>query len=118
MVGAWAFPRSEAEPPRPHSWIHSRERDVKIRQVSIKTVTSYKEETTFAFDDKLNILIGPNGGGKSNLQKILAVILSNYFIHQYDFHSDENNRKIQQVDLWSRYALQSNLDKFFDDNSE
>ncbi|MBM3530836.1 MAG: hypothetical protein FJX62_22390 [Alphaproteobacteria bacterium] len=51
---------------------------MKIKNMSITNVTSYNEETAFEFDDHLNILIGPNGGGKSNLQKILAVVLSQF----------------------------------------
>ncbi len=42
---------------------------MKIRRFPLKNVTSYRERVEFAFDDRLNILIGPNGGGKSNLQK-------------------------------------------------
>jgi predicted ATP-binding protein involved in virulence len=38
------------------------------------------------FDHRINILIGPNGGGKTNLQKIISLTLSKYLIHQY--HSD------------------------------
>ncbi len=57
---------------------------MKIKRFTVKNVTSYKERTEFTFDKRINILIGPNGGGKSNLQKILALVLSKYFIHQYE----------------------------------
>lgn len=58
---------------------------MKIRKLTIQNVTSYRERTVFTFENDVNIVIGTNGGGKSNLQRILAPTLSKYFIHQYDF---------------------------------
>ncbi|MBT5374005.1 MAG: AAA family ATPase [Rhodospirillaceae bacterium] len=78
----------------------------------MSNVTSYKENTSFVFDDDLNILIGPNGGGKSNLQKIIAVVLSNYFIHQYDFRHNDNESLILPIELLNKRALESALDPF------
>lgn len=90
---------------------------MKIRRFALKNVTSYRERTTFDFDPSLNILIGPNGGGKSNLQKTLALVLSKYFIHQYDFKRDDNEAKIEAVDLWTRRVLERTLPRFIDDDS-
>lgn len=85
---------------------------MKIRQITIKNVTSYNEQMIFRFDVGLNILIGPNGGGKSNFQKILAVILSKFFFQQYNFRFDDNGAGIDPVDFWTRRALQRNLDRY------
>jgi predicted ATPase len=91
---------------------------VKIRRLVIKNITSYRERTEFVFDDGLNILIGPNGGGKSNLQKILALVLSKYFILQYDFKYSDEERRIDAVDLWNRRVLERTLERFVDDPSD
>ena len=82
---------------------------MKIKRLSIRNVTSYQDEVHFAFDDSINILIGPNGGGKSNLQKTLALVLSKYFIQQYDFKHNDNEAAIEPVNLWNRRVLQRAL---------
>src|SRR6266481_5266609 len=91
---------------------------VKIRKLAIKNVTSYRERTEFAFDDRINILIGPNGGGKSNVQKALAMVLSTYFIHQYEFKSNDQEVSIEPVALWNRRALERELSRFFQDERD
>lgn len=91
---------------------------VKIRRLVIKNVTSYRERTEFVFDNGLNILIGPNGGGKSNLQKILALVLSKYFILQYDFKYSDEERRIDAVELWNRRVVERTLERFVDDPSD
>jgi predicted ATP-binding protein involved in virulence len=88
---------------------------MKIDKLSIVNVTSYKTRTEFVFDPRINILIGPNGGGKSNLQKILALVLSKYFILQYDFRYSDEERKIEPIDLWNRRTLERNLERFLGD---
>lgn len=91
---------------------------MKIKRFSIKNITSYKEKTEFIFDERINILIGPNGGGKSNLQKILALVLSTYFIRQYEFKYSDDEAKIEPIDLWTRRVLERNLARFIDDESD
>jgi len=91
---------------------------VKIRKLAIKNVTSYRERTEFAFDDRINILIGPNGGGKTNLQKLISLTLSKYFIHQYQFRRDNNVVSVEVVDPWTQRNLQQAFPKFIGDESE
>ena len=91
---------------------------MKILRFVMKNITSYKERIEFAFDGRLNILIGPNGGGKSNLQKALALILSKYFIHQYDFKYDDREAKVEPVDLWTKRVVERNLAPFIGDESD
>jgi putative ATP-dependent endonuclease of OLD family len=93
--------------------------NVKIRKLAIKNVTSYRERTEFLFDNRLNILIGPNGGGKTNLQKIIALTLSRYLIHQYQFRRDDNAVSVEVADPWTqRGRLQQAFSKFVGDESE
>lgn len=91
---------------------------MKINRFAVKNITSYKERTEFIFDRRVNILIGPNGGGKSNLQKILALVLSTYFIHQYEFKHTDQEVKIEPIDLWTRRVLERNLARFIGDDSD
>jgi putative ATP-dependent endonuclease of the OLD family len=91
---------------------------MKINKLSIVNVTSYKNRTEFVFDARINILIGPNGGGKSNLQKILALVLSKYFILQYDFRFSDEERKIEPIDLWNRRTLERSLERFMGDSGD
>lgn len=91
---------------------------MKIQNVVLQNVLSYRERTEFSFDSQLNILIGPNGGGKSNLQKIIALALSRYFVYHYDFQRDDNGARIAPFDPWRPAVLARNLPKFADDESD
>ncbi len=91
---------------------------MKIGKLTVKNVLSYRERTEFVFDQGINILIGPNGGGKSNLQKILALVLSKYFIHHYEFKSNDQEVKIEVVDPWTRRVLERTLSKYLGDLSD
>lgn len=85
---------------------------MKIKRLTLKNVTSYKESTTFDFELGLNIVIGPNGGGKSNLQRILAMVLSHYFIRQHDFVETDDESDVKVVDLWNKKQLKRKLEPF------
>lgn len=90
---------------------------MKIRKLIIKNVASYKGRTEFVFDSRVNILIGPNGGGKTNLQKVVALTLSKYLIQQYQFRHDDNVTSVEP-DPWTQRGLQQAFPKFLGDNSE
>lgn len=51
--------------------------DVKITDISIENFTMFKKEY-LEFSDKLNIVIGENGLGKTHLLKLLYVLISSY----------------------------------------
>lgn len=85
---------------------------MKINRLLLQNVLSYQAKTEFYFNHGLNIVIGPNGGGKTNLQKILALVLSKYFIHQYDFQANDTEAKITQIDPWSQRVLERSLQRF------
>lgn len=91
---------------------------MKIKRLTIQNVTSYKTRTDFTFDEGLNILIGTNGGGKTNLQKILALTLSKYFIHQYQFTHNEKEVAIAIADPWTQRALERAFPKYVGDEGE
>jgi len=91
---------------------------MKIRRLAIKNFISYRHRTEFVLDPRLNILIGPNGGGKSNLQKIIALILSQYFIRQYEFKYSDEERTIDPIEHWNRRVLERTLCRFVGDTSD
>lgn len=91
---------------------------MKILRLTIQNVTSYRDATTFELDTGLNILIGPNGGGKTNLQKVLALTLSKYFIHQYQFRRNDQEAKVEVVDPWNRKALERVFPRFVGDDRD
>src|SRR3989338_8023045 len=54
-----------------------------IHQLTIKNIRSFGEPVPITFESGLNIFIGPNAGGKSNLIDILNVVLNNFFVKNW-----------------------------------
>ncbi len=79
---------------------------MKISSLEIQNIKSVGEKIQFRFDQGINIFIGPNGGGKSNVMDILNIFLHTYFI----WHWHEN---IVPFGKTTTYQKQ-NLDGFFD----
>lgn len=50
---------------------------MKLTTVSLSNIKSFKNTTEINLNDHLTILIGPNGGGKSNLLDCLSIFLRN-----------------------------------------
>src|SRR5262245_24733779 len=90
---------------------------MKIGRLKIKNVTSYRAESEFIFDSQLNILIGPNGGGKSNLQRIVAVVLTQFFVRQYQVRNADNATTLEPFELYNRRVLADTLSKFHGDDT-
>jgi predicted ATPase len=69
---------------------------VLIRKISIENVRSFLDRREISFDGNISILIGPNGGGKTNLLDTLVGMLRRHvFNAPYYAHSptnDEPNR--------------------------
>lgn len=58
--------------------------DIKIKNISIENFTVFKSEKLY-FSDRLNIIVGENGTGKSHLIKLLysLIISLNYVVYSY-----------------------------------
>lgn len=54
-----------------------------INSLTIRNIRSFGEPITIDFENGLNIFIGPNAGGKSNLLDILNVILNYFFVKNW-----------------------------------
>lgn len=85
---------------------------MKIGRLALENVTSYEHRTEFLFDNGLNIFIGPNGGGKSNLQKTIAVVLTHYFIHQWQVKKDEDSSSLERTQTYQKAQLRTLLATF------
>jgi putative ATP-dependent endonuclease of the OLD family len=91
---------------------------MKIRRLVLENVTSYEHRTEFQFDDGLNIFIGPNGGGKSNLQKTIAVVLTHYFVHQWQVKQEEERTHLEKAKTYQKKQLRSLLSTYGDNEDK
>lgn len=96
---------------------------MKIAKLKIKNVRSFKEEVEIKFGPGLNIVIGPNGGGKSNLLDILNITLKQYVFESYVVNTthDQRTGRFQKKLLRERAFtnLQKDLlSKFSGDSSD
>jgi len=51
-----------------------------IRKIAVENVRSFLDRQEMTFDGKISILIGPNGGGKTNLLDTIVTMLRRYLI--------------------------------------
>jgi predicted ATP-dependent endonuclease of OLD family len=72
-------------------------------------VRSFGDEVNIDFQDGLNIFIGPNAGGKSNLMDILNIVLSHFFIYPWRIITELDN----ETGFITRQYFQSRKDQFF-----
>ncbi|WP_375496279.1 AAA family ATPase [uncultured Nostoc sp.] len=56
---------------------------MKVIKLEVKNVKSFKDKTSIEFNKDFNVLIGPNGGGKSNILDIINIVLRHYFLISY-----------------------------------
>lgn len=60
-----------------------------VRSITIKNIRSFREEVTFNPHPDMNVLIGSNGSGKSNLMDVVYIMLKEYVLFSY--HSWREN---------------------------
>src|SRR2546430_1991522 len=65
---------------------------MKIRSFYLDNVRSFREPAEILFDRSLNLLTGPNGGGKSNLLDTLTIILRRFFLVGYHLSYETDDR--------------------------
>lgn len=56
---------------------------MKLRRVSVTNVRSFLSPAELILDGDISIIIGPNGGGKTNLLDIITTTLRRYFIKSW-----------------------------------
>ena len=73
-----------------------------VRRVAIENVRSFLDRAELMLDGQLTIVIGPNGGGKTNLLDTVVIILRRYlFASMYAAHSPT-------PELQNRYEFRPN----------
>jgi len=75
---------------------------MQVTKFIIKNVKSFGEETSISLNPGLNILIGPNAGGKSNLFDVINFSLNYFFIHTW---------RVTEQRTGEGFLLRRNLEK-------
>lgn len=57
---------------------------MKISNITITNLKSFRDKISIDFDPTFNIIIGSNASGKSNLLDIVNIILINFFLKTYN----------------------------------
>ena len=92
---------------------------MKISEITIENIKSFRSRTHLAFSDNLNILTGPNGGGKSNLLDILAVTINQYLFKTYEFRARGDSSHQQELRVRERFnGVEKILEKYSGLDSE
>lgn len=91
---------------------------MRIIRLEITNVKSFQDKVDIQFDPQFNILVGPNGGGKSNFLDILLIILKRFFLYSYSVNDGMGigAREIRLVPSFD--PAENHLDKFSADPSE
>lgn len=95
---------------------------MKVKQFSLQNVRSFMERQDLTLDGDISILIGPNGGGKTNLLDAVVVLLRRYlFASMWAAHAptaDNRNRyefrandALNQLTLERHTQASKNLDQ-------
>jgi putative ATP-dependent endonuclease of the OLD family len=61
-----------------------------LRRIAVQNFRSFREKEELILDGSLSIIIGPNGGGKTNLLDICILMLQRHFVNSIYLESIEN----------------------------
>ena len=75
---------------------------MKLRKIQIENVRSFLDSAELVLDGEISIVIGPNGGGKTNLLDIATTTLRRHLLTSWV------SVKSPTLDIPDRYALQTN----------
>jgi len=92
---------------------------MKIKELSIKNIKSFRDKVTLQFDERFNILIGPNGGGKSNLLDIITIVNHHFFIRGYSINDgNDQGQYFKDINQQQSFRqIDKVLEKYIGDNS-
>jgi predicted ATP-dependent endonuclease of OLD family len=85
---------------------------MRISRLEITNLKSFQDKVYLQFAPQFNILVGPNGGGKSNFLDILLIILKRFFLYSYSVN-DNMVTGVGEIQLLPAFEpAQDYLDKF------
>lgn len=86
---------------------------MKIKSVTLNNVKSFGVEAKIRFGKKLNILIGPNSGGKSNLLEILQGVFNDIFFDDISFqeNNDPKTKRLKPYKVDKRQTDQNHINQ-------
>jgi predicted ATP-dependent endonuclease of OLD family len=76
---------------------------MRLSKLILQNIKSFRDKTEIDFSGNLNIFIGPNGGGKSNLMNTLSWVLNSRFYRPFNYQL-HNNRPVLQLHNYSDSA--------------
>lgn len=94
---------------------------MRIQSITIKNVKSFRDETNLEFSEVFDILVGPNGGGKSNLLDVITITLRHFFLKGYSIVDTTDDRGLPAKDIREQTTFQqihNHLEKFIGDSTE
>lgn len=91
---------------------------MKIQKLVLQNVKSFRDEVSIEFKNGLNVFIGPNTGGKSNLMDILNISLCFYFIYPWRLTSETLSSGLIRDTIQEKRNLFNPIQQFLDKNLE
>ena len=70
---------------------------MKLKNIKISNIRSFKEQVEFSPREDFNVLIGSNGSGKSNLLDIVYITLRHYFLYPYQLNKNSDGIKLMRI---------------------
>lgn len=67
---------------------------MKISALIVENIKSFKYKTEITFGSDMSVLIGPNGGGKSNIIGLLGWVLNSRFRRAFQVQRNERNDQV------------------------
>ena len=88
---------------------------MKVRRLKVENVRSFLEPAELVLDGYIGILIGPNGGGKTNLLDTLVTVLRWFLLTSWSSRPEANeqfSRRLvfEQNNIWNANLLERHAD--------
>jgi len=85
-----------------------------LKEIQLKNIKSFIDEK-FKFKEEINLIVGPNAGGKTNLLDILITIIGNVLVQQWSTQEQDN---VTNIVSSTRVNLPEVFDKFIGKETE